>query len=77
MINENENDIFDKLSYFKDENKKVFFFIKSGQFRKGFVDGLNKKYKTVVLIEDVLGKIALLFEEIDFNSITFAKEVSD
>lgn len=70
----NDKDIHDKLEYFFKEKTKVFFRLKSGLFRKGFIDGLNEKYKTVVIIEDVLGKIALLFNEIDFNSITFTKE---
>ena len=73
----NDKEIHDKLEYFYKEKIKVFFRLKSGLFRKGFINGLNKKFNTVVLIEDVFGKIALLFNEIDFNSITFAKEVDD
>lgn len=73
MENDNENEIFEKLKYYKDENKKVFFFIKSGQFRKGFVMEFRDSNK-VILNEDVLGTIPILFSEIDYNSIVNAKE---
>ncbi len=71
MINENET--FEKLKYYKDENIKVFFYINSGQWRKGFVNDFRDSNK-VILNEDLLGVIPILFSEIDFDSIVNAKE---
>lgn len=73
MINENENEIFEKLKYYKDDNKKVFFYITSGQFRKGFVIDFRDSNK-VIFNEDVLGEIPIMFSEIDYNSIVNARE---
>lgn len=71
---ENDDMIYDKLNYFFQTNQKVFFTLKEGFFRKGFVIDLSKKMRTVVLREDVLGEIPILFEEIQEVSIQRAKE---
>jgi len=70
----NENNTYDKLNYFFTEKIKVFFTLKTGQFRKGMILDLNSKMRTVVLKEDVLGDIPILFEEINWFSIQIAKD---
>lgn len=72
----NDKEKYDKLNYFFIEKKKVFFRLNSGLWRKGFIIDLNERMKTIVLKEDILGEIPILFEEVIFSSIAFAKEVT-
>jgi len=67
--------IHDKLNYIKETNKKVFFFLHSGSWRKGVIDSLNKDLFALELIDGKLGRIPISYREIKLDSIVFAKEL--
>jgi len=71
-----END-YKKLEFLKSTNKKLHIKIIGGgdvgRFRNGFILDISLIKECIVFVDDVLGELPYLFEEIDIPAITFFK----
>mgnify|MGYP001609668421 CR=1 FL=1 len=70
MTNDNNvNDIYSKLLFFKDKNIKVHIKLVSGfdigKFRNCYVKEISKEHSVVLIEDDVIGQKTYTFSEID------------
>jgi len=71
---ENDND-YDKLEFLKSTERKLHINIIEGSdkglFRNGFILDISLEKKCLIFIDDVLGELPYLFEEVDISRIKF------
>ncbi len=71
--NERNDRIYRKLEFFKSNNQKVHINIIAGRdrglWRNGFTLDISLKQNCLVFIDDVLGELPYLFEELDENIV--------
>lgn len=71
----NIDTIYRKLEFLKSTNKKLHINIISGAdkglFRNGFILDISLNKRCLVFIDDVLGELPYLFEEVDIDGIVF------
>jgi len=73
MTDETNDKIYRKLEFFKTNKNKIHIKIidgaDKGLFRNGFVLDVSLNQRCFVFIDDVLGELPYLFEEVDVDSI--------
>ena len=76
MTHDTDDRIYRKLLYYFENQKKVYFKVKINNqylFRIGLIIDLNEEKKFLVIKENVLGEIPILFEDIKEDSINLAE----
>jgi hypothetical protein len=78
MTNDEYDPICRTLEFYKDTNTKIHFNIISGKdkglFRNGIIKEVSVEHKVFIIIDNILGPLQYLFEEIDSNSVRPYKE---